>query len=171
MVETIHNNLNHFMFIVLLVSRIGDILSTYLVTPKLKLEANPIVRKFRWPYALATLLVSFLAYYDIGLSVMAAVVFLMVSASNASKILASKVLGEEDYYRFTMDIIRRSPKKLFYFCMWAPGVFYIILGFTLIVLTNGLAQFAGIGFIAYPLITGFHSTLFYRKKKKEFEAL
>jgi hypothetical protein len=51
-----HVTIEQLLCALILVARLGDIGSTYLVTPNLLLEANPVVRKLRWPFALATLL-------------------------------------------------------------------------------------------------------------------
>jgi len=48
------NNLDHFLCIMLLISRLGDIISTYLAIPKLVLEIKPVIRKLRWPFAILT---------------------------------------------------------------------------------------------------------------------
>ena len=45
--ELIDGNLNQYFCILPLVGRLGDIISTYIATPKLKLEANPIIRKLK----------------------------------------------------------------------------------------------------------------------------
>jgi hypothetical protein len=41
--------LPHAVAFLLLLARIGDVGSTYLISPTLKLEANPIIRRLRWP--------------------------------------------------------------------------------------------------------------------------
>jgi hypothetical protein len=48
--------LTHLISFLLLLSRLGDIGSTYLITPTLKLEANPIVRRLKWRFAAVTIL-------------------------------------------------------------------------------------------------------------------
>ena len=42
----------HFLAALVLLSRIGDVLSTYLVSPTLLLESNAFVRRWGWPLAL-----------------------------------------------------------------------------------------------------------------------
>ena len=58
----------HLIALLVLVSRIGDVGTTYLITPTLKLEANPIARKLRWPFAIATLALAFLPYWSVPLA-------------------------------------------------------------------------------------------------------
>lgn len=41
----------------ILITRIGDIVSTRLITPTLKIEANPIVRRLGWKFTWAALAV------------------------------------------------------------------------------------------------------------------
>ena len=64
-------NFTHVLFVLLLVARLGDVGTTFLATPRLRLEANPIARKFGWPFALLTLGVCFLPYYSIEAALVA----------------------------------------------------------------------------------------------------
>src|SRR5437867_966894 len=98
--EYIYNNvkLEHLLCVVILLSRLGDIGSTYLITPKLKLEANPIARKLGWGFAVATLLLCFVPYYSTALGIIVLIPSLMVSAANASKIWFVRAYGESEYH-------------------------------------------------------------------------
>src|SRR5205809_3913973 len=59
----------HFLAALVLLSRIGDVLSTYLVSPTLLLESNAFVRRWGWPLALPSLLFFFLPYYSPAIGV------------------------------------------------------------------------------------------------------
>jgi hypothetical protein len=59
--------LPHVIAFLLLLARIGDVGSTYLISPALKLEANPIIRRLRWPFAGITILVAAIPYYSVPL--------------------------------------------------------------------------------------------------------
>ena len=59
----------HVIAALAVISRIADVLSTYLVTPTLKLEANSIARRFGWWYALLTILIGFVPYVSPALGV------------------------------------------------------------------------------------------------------
>jgi hypothetical protein len=59
--------------ILILIGRLGDIVSTYLVSPTLALEANPIVRRLGWRFAIATIVVAGIPYFDVSAGVMVAV--------------------------------------------------------------------------------------------------
>src|SRR5262249_45828242 len=103
-----YENLPHVLCALLLISRIGDIGTTYLVSPKLILEANPIVRKLGWPFALFTLTACLLPYVSLEGAVMALMVFLLVSARNAGKIWIARTIGEEVYAAFVLELARKS---------------------------------------------------------------
>ena len=59
----------HFLAALVLLSRIGDVLSTYLVSPTLLLESNAFVRRWGWPVALLSLLFCFVPYYNTAVGV------------------------------------------------------------------------------------------------------
>ena len=65
-----------------LLGRLADIISTRLVTPTLRLEANPVMRRLGWRFAWATLLVALLAYYSPALGIAGFAASFMVAASN-----------------------------------------------------------------------------------------
>jgi hypothetical protein len=90
-----YSNIEHYLFVFILLGRIGDIGSTYLATPQLRLETNPIIRKLKWPFAIVTLLISFIAYYHAGLAVMILISTYFVCSANISKLWAIRTVGED----------------------------------------------------------------------------
>src|SRR5437773_11506825 len=92
-----HIRLEHLLCALIFISRLGDIGSTYLITPKLKLETNPIVRKLGWWFAIATLAVCLVPYYSTAMAIIVLVPSLMVSAANAGKIWVARAFGEGAY--------------------------------------------------------------------------
>lgn len=167
MMNFIHNHPDHVLFVLLLISRIGDIGTTYIATPKLKLEANPIVRKFRWPFALLSLLVAFVAYLNIGTALFALVLFLLVCASNASKMWLMRVLGEDEYLQLYSSLVRKASLSFSLFCIWAPPFFFFLLGMALLYFTEGIAKHAARGFIVFAFAMGFYHTSFYFRIRRE----
>jgi hypothetical protein len=104
--------LTHVIAFLLLLSRIGDIGSTYLITPTLKLEANPIVRRLKWRFAIATLLMAAVPYYSLPAGVTLLITSLLVCASNCSRIWIARTLGEAEYHLFLVRVARRAPVGL-----------------------------------------------------------
>ena len=56
------DSLAHVLCGLILLGRLGDIISTWLITPKLDLEANPIVRRLGWRFAVLTVLICLVPY-------------------------------------------------------------------------------------------------------------
>lgn len=170
MLTFLSHNLNHLLFALLLLGRLGDILTTYLVTPTLKLEANALARKFRWPFAWATLLVAFVAYYSPQIAIVGIVVSLLISASNASKILTARIMGEEEYYRFTVNILLKSSPGSALLFMLLPVFFHTMLGFSLLIFYHNplfdWGFYFALGFLTYAFAIAFHSTVFYFRLRR-----
>jgi hypothetical protein len=78
-------NFEHLLALLILLARGGDIGSTYLASPNLRLETNPFIRRFRWPIALLSLALCLLPYYNTALAVMVLAPSLLVSGSNLKR--------------------------------------------------------------------------------------
>ena len=113
MLDIAYANLPHVLCALLLIARVGDIGTTYLVTPNLELEANPVVRKLGWPFALVTLGACFLPYVSMPAAVTALITFLLVSAGNAGKIWMVRTIGEKAYAALLIDVARWSGSASF----------------------------------------------------------
>jgi hypothetical protein len=98
----------HLLALGILLSRLGDVGSTYAATPNLRLEANPIMRKGGWPLAWASLLLCLIAYYDERSGIMVLVASLLVTGSNLSKAWAMRSLGEAGYEEYMTRVVRAS---------------------------------------------------------------
>lgn len=84
--------------LVLLVAaaRVLDFLSTWIVTPRLELEANPLARRLRWGrMALLNLPLAALPFVHHGLSITLVVMSLLVAGSNLSHGALARGLGEK----------------------------------------------------------------------------
>lgn len=167
MTEFINSHANHFLFAVLLISRIGDILTTYIASPNLKLEGNPLISKLRWPFALATVLVALIAYVDIGLAVMASVLFLLVAASNASKMWMLRVLGEDEYMKLHYSLVQRSSLVFTLACIWAPSFFLFIVGAVIYAFTERMGHNAAEGFFLYAFAMGVVGTIYELRNRRK----
>ena len=127
-----HANLPHVLCALLLIARIGDVGTTFLVTPNLELEANPIVRKLGWPFALLTLLVCLFPYVNLPLAVAALMLSLLVSASNAGKIWMARTIGEKAYLALLLDLARNSRLWHALLCVAASAFFVALAGGTIL---------------------------------------
>jgi hypothetical protein len=93
----------------MLLAQLGDIVSTWLATPKMRLEANPIARRLGWrPLTALKLAFCLLPYADPALAVMTLPVFLLVSSANTGKIWVMRAVGEEAYENWMLSAARKS---------------------------------------------------------------
>jgi hypothetical protein len=144
----------HVIAVLAVCSRLADILTTYLVTPTLKLEANSIARRFGWWYAWLTVLVGFIPYVSPPLGVVVLTTSFMVAAANASKILTARALGEAEMAALSRRVIQATPPWPGLLFMVMPGIFVAILGFTLIYFYPLAVQWGyyfGLGMLVYAL--------------------
>lgn len=162
MLEFAYENLPHVLCALLLLARIGDVGTTYLVTPNLTLEANPIARKLGWPFALVTLAACLLPYVHMPLAVSALVAFLFVSASNAGKIWIVRTVGEEAYLGFLLDLARKSKLSHALLAIAASKFFAALAGGTILLFyprESDWGLWLGLGVLLYAAATWFYGTL------------
>ncbi len=100
------DSLAHVLCGLILLGRLGDIISTWLITPKLDLEANPIVRWLGWRFAVATVLLCLVPYVvDLWIAVILVPPFLMISGSNVGKIWMVRALGEKQVLEHSIHTV------------------------------------------------------------------
>ena len=174
MLDFIDANLEHVLCILILVSRIGDIATTFLVTPNLVLEANPIARRLGWRFALLTLLICAVPYFSLHYGVMVLVPFLMVSASNAGKVWAARAMGEHPYKAMLLNLVGKSKLRHALGGVWVSASFIILLGVVLLLLypdpDEELAFWFGSGIVTYGIVVAVHGSLWFSKLFKEASA-
>lgn len=172
-----HIQLEHLLCALIFISRLGDIGSTYLITPKLKLEANPIMRRLGWPFAIATLLLCLLPYYSTALAIIILVPSLMVSAANTSKIWFARAYGESAYQELLLRVARSSRLSQALVPTIIAAMFTAMIGLVLLLLSpdpnKDWGYWFAIGFLAYAFVIGFYGSLFFvrlfRKAKRSGE--
>jgi len=163
----------HYLFAFALISRASDLLTTWLVSPTLKLEANPIARRFRWPFGFLTLLAAFLAYWFPEMCVALTTASFLVAGSNAMKIPLARSLGEEAYYKMTLESVAKGPFWTGLLIRLAPAPFYALLA-ALIFFTNASdtwAYWIGVGVACYVLAILIHWPIAYVRLWKIGKAL
>src|SRR5258706_13773225 len=101
---------NDFLAATLFAARLADVLSTRMASPRLQLEANPIVRRLGWPFAWSTLGVCLVAYvpgYGSAIAVPAIVVSPFVPGGNLSRGWARRALGGKAYRGYLPGAVSR----------------------------------------------------------------
>ncbi|MEQ1484792.1 hypothetical protein [Methyloglobulus sp.] len=164
------SNTQHFVAAILLIARLGDIGTTYLVSPKLKLEANPIVRRFKWPFAILTIFLCLVPYWNIFAGIALIAAFLLVSASNSTKIFIAQTMGEEAYYNFFLELIGRAKPRVVSAWLILPAFFLSLLGYTILHFypdpETDYGYWFGFGIIMYAIVYILYTSLaFFRLRK------
>jgi hypothetical protein len=160
------SNWEHVLAFVLLLARLGDLGSTYLVSPTLRLEANPIAKRLGWPFALFTVLLCVLPYFNTALGMVAIVVSLLATSSNLSRGWIVRALGEDEYLRVLQRAAAASTLRAgIAFAVGSSGTF-AFAGLVLLVISGGPETWPfwfALGVVAYAFAMGFYSCGFLRR--------
>jgi hypothetical protein len=161
--DFIYQNFEHCLCGALLIAKLGDNISTWLATPNLKLEGNPIARKLRWGFIWFTLVLCLLPYFSTALAVMALPVFLMVSASNFGRVWMARALGEDEVGRLMKSIARRSTLGAALWPTLVSAAFVAALGAIVLFFypfpDEDWGFWLGLGILIYAAVLVFYGTL------------
>jgi hypothetical protein len=141
-----------FLLSVLLVSRSADFLSTWIATPRLLLEGNPIARRLGWRggAVVNVLICASFAMWPLA-ALMIATTSLLVAARNFQSAWLMRTLGEELYRDWYIARIQETQLPLYLFCLGGQVLLPALVGAGLVVFYGGaLVPFAiGLGILAY----------------------
>lgn len=165
-----HEGLKVTLAILILISRLGDLGSTYLASPNLELESNTVIRRLRWPFAALTILVFIIPWWDIGSGIVIMVASLLVAASNSSKLWLIRAMGESEYRALLVRMAARArplPSVIF---SLMPALFMSILGGTVMFLypseTRDPGYHVGLGILGYALVVACYGPLTFLRYRK-----
>jgi hypothetical protein len=152
----------HALAALVLLSRLGDVVSTRLATPRLALEANAVVRRLGWPFAWLTLLLALTPYLHAGFGVVVLTASLLVTAGNLSRGWAARTLGEAETMEFMLRAARRGRRAAALAFTWAASAVLALLGSLLMDLSGPEAwgYWFGFGIVVYALAIALHGTSF-----------
>jgi len=164
MMDSIYENLTHVLCVLLLIARLGDVGTTYLMSPRLVLEANPLVRRFGWPYAVGTLVVCITPYFSLQVAVAFLMASLLVSAGNAARVWAARVMGEQAQMEWMLSLARRGRVSHAIAGVWASSLFLAAAGGVIMLFyptTEDWGFWLAIGIVGYGVAIGVHGTFFF----------
>jgi len=155
-------NLENTLAVLIFIARLGDIGSTYLATPTLKMESNPLMRFGGWKLAILTLFACLIPYYDAPLGLTMLVLSLLVTGSNLSKGWLMRALGEADYQAMLRMAAGRSslPEAVGFVIGGAASVGFA--GAVMMFASGGpntWGYWAASGVALYALAIGFYGAL------------
>lgn len=174
MTEWLYANIEHVLAILILVGRLGDVGSTLLITPTLKLESNVVARRIGWPMLAASLLVALFPYFSVEAGIVALVVSLMVSASNFAKAGVVRAFGEDAYLERMREMARRTTLGRLMVWIVVSCLFIALAGVVLMAFAaDGGREFGywfGAGLVVYAAAVGFWSAMGYRRLFRRVQA-
>ncbi|MGB8370056.1 MAG: hypothetical protein ACLPYZ_15475 [Limisphaerales bacterium] len=154
---------DYFLMLALLAfSRGMDFLSTWIATPNLVLEGNPLAKKLGWKWGLALNVVLCVALAAWPLSaVVVATASVLVAARNFQSAWLMHSLGEEIYRQWHVERVQETRVSLYVFCLAGNTLLTAAIGAALIYFSNErLVPFAiGMGMVAYALAVAFYTLL------------
>jgi hypothetical protein len=131
-----------------------DFFSTWVATPNLLLEANPIARKMGWKAGIAINVVLCLAFALWPLpAVIVTTTSALVAARNFQSAWLMRSMGELSYRLWMGDQLAQAGRVLFFFCLAAQTLLYAALGGILLYFSEWrLVPFGiGMGLITFAL--------------------
>jgi hypothetical protein len=170
---------DYFLMLALLAfSRGMDFLSTWIATPNLVLEGNPIAKKLGWKWAVPLNVAICLALPVWPLpAIVIATASVLVAARNFQSAWLMRSLGEEIYRRWHVERVRETRVTLYLFCLAGNTLLTAAVGVALIYFSDmRLVPFAiGMGMIAYAIAVAFYTLLaiwrIHRAAKREAREL
>ena len=165
MIDAVYNAdwFTHLLASLILLSRLGDIVSTRLVTPTLRLEANSIVRRFGWWFAGATVLVALVPYYNAPIGVSILTVSLFVTSSNLGRGWWARALGEAECEALLIRAASRGRRSTALGFVLTAAAHMIFAGVFLMWLSGSAATWTfwfAFGVVGYGFVIGVHGSSF-----------
>jgi hypothetical protein len=150
------------LLMVVLFGRGMDMLSTWIATPTLELEANPLARWLGWRAGVVVNLVvsSCVALLPLA-AISIATTSVMVASRNLQSAWLTRVLGEHQYRQWISERYREGRRGVFFICLVLHSALVGIVGGALMVFSRlQLVPFAvGFGILTYAcaiaVFTGF----------------
>lgn len=129
--------LQHALAALILVSRAADVASTLVATPRLALEANPLVRRFKKPMLVLGFVTVLLPYYDTTAALVFLVMSLLVVERNLARGWMAQALGEDEMVAAYERAARRSSLGRALAFVWAGAAAIGLAGAVLMMLSGG----------------------------------
>ncbi len=174
----------YFLMLALLAfSRSMDFLSTWVATPNLVLEGNPIAKKLGWKWGLLlnVVLVALLALWPLS-AIVVSTASVLVAARNFQSAWLMRSLGEHSYRDWHIERVQETRPTLYLFCLAGNTLLTAAVGAAIIFFSRTqtgewpLVPLAiGMGVVAYAIAVAFYTLLatwrLHRAARRKIHAL
>lgn len=145
----------YLLYLSLLVFARGmDFLSTWIASPTLALEANPIAKWLRWRWGAAVNLVMcfVLAFLPLP-AIIISTTSVLVAARNFQVAWLMRAAGESNYRFWVAERLDETPIGLFVFCLFAQTLLVALVGLALMLFSGWhlVTLGIGMGIVAYAV--------------------
>jgi hypothetical protein len=155
----------YFLLLLLLLAARGmDFLSTWVATPNLVLEGNPIAKRLGWKWGIPINLgLCFgLAYWPLP-AIVISTTSVLVAARNFQSAWLMRSLGEHLYREWHVERVQETSVTLYLFCLFGQTVLTGIVGAAVLYFSNWdrepVLLAIGLGIIAYALAVAIFTLL------------
>ncbi len=154
------------IFLLMLVSRGMDFLSTWVATPNMVLEGNPIAKKlgWRWGIPLNLAMCFGFAFWPLP-AIVISTTSVLVAARNFQSAWLMRSLGEQIYRDWHVERVQETSVTLYLSCLFAQTVLTALVGAGVIYFSNWERERVpvplaiGLGIIAYAMAVAFYTLL------------
>ena len=161
------SKLYFLMFALLVFSRGMDFLSTWVATPNLVLEGNPIAKKLGWTWGLIVnvAVVFLLAMWPVA-AIVVSTASVMVAARNFQSAWLMRTLGEHSYRDWHVERVQETRISVYLFCLFGNTLLTAGVGFAIILFSRTetgewplVLVAIGMGIVSYALAVVFYTLL------------
>lgn len=154
------------IFLLLLVARGMDFLSTWVATPNMVLEGNPIAKKlgWRWGIPLNLAMCFGFAFWPLP-AIVISTTSVLVAARNFQYAWLMRSLGEQRYRDWHVERVQETSATLYLFCLFGQTALTAGVGGAVIYFSNWERERVpvplaiGLGIIAYAMAVAFYTLL------------
>ena len=159
------------LFSLLIFARGMDFLSTWVATPNLTLEGNPLARKMGWKWGgLVNLVLCFVFAFWPLTAIIVTTAGLLVAAHNFHSAWLMRSMGEAAYRDWFLERMAETRLSFYFACLCGETILTALPGAALIwFCETGSIPFAiGYGIVAYAGIVLFYTSLsLWRLRRRE----
>lgn len=161
------------LLLLLLFARAMDFLSTWVATPNLVLEANPLARKLGWTWGIPVNvgLCGLFALWPLP-AVIIITTSILVAARNFQFAWLMRSYGEENYRDWFLSRLEETRPILFLSCLFAQTALTALVGGALMYFASGwLVPFGvGTGIVAYAVAVAVYTVIALRRSRHTFRS-
>jgi hypothetical protein len=153
----------YFLFFALLLfARAMDFFSTWIATPNLVLEGNPLAKKLGWKWGLLLniAIVFLLAQWPLS-AIVVATASVLVAARNFQSAWLMRSLGEQTYRAWYVERVQATPLILYLLCLAGNTLLTAGVGGALVFFggSRPIPAAIGMGMVAYAAAVAFYTLL------------